>query len=53
MVDRFNPVYVKNLPDAYRKPPDSNNAKILEIEHDAMRKLRTAISEVDASLDID
>lgn len=53
MVDRFNPVYVKNLPDAYCKTPNSNNAKILEIEQDAMLKLRAAIAEVDASLDID
>lgn len=53
MVDKFNPDYVKNLPDAYRKDPDSNNAKILEIERDATASLRAAISGIYDSLDID
>lgn len=49
--DRDN--LVKNLPDAYRKTPDSNNAKILEIEHDAMDVLREAVAGIADSLDLD
>ena len=49
--DRDKPV--KNLPDSYRKDSASNNAKILDIEHDAMGALRDAVSAVYDSLDID
>lgn len=49
--DRDKPV--KNLPDAYYKASSSNNAKILDIEHDAMGILRDAATAIDDSLDID
>lgn len=44
---------VKNLPDAYCKAATSNNAKILDIEHDAMCDLRNAVTAIYDSLDID
>ena len=53
MVDKFNFDYVKNLPDAYRKTPDSNNAKILEIERHEVSQLRESIADIYDSLDID
>lgn len=43
----------KNLPDAYRKDEESNNAKILEIEKSALDKLRSEIEGIYESLDID
>ena len=49
--DRDKPV--KNLPDAYYKASSSNNAKILDIEHDAMGILRDAVTAINDSLDID
>lgn len=54
MITRFNrDVLAKNLPDAYRKDPASNNAKILEIEKRTSDTLREAISAINASLDIE
>lgn len=54
MIAHFNRDHpVKNLPDAYKKTPDSNNAKLLEIEKDALNLLRDATSAVYDSLDID
>lgn len=44
---------VRNLPDAYSKGNDSNNAKILAIEKSAIDKLREAVRTVYDSLDID
>lgn len=49
--DRDRPV--KNLPDAYYKAASSNNAKILDIEHDAMGILRESVTAIYDSLDID
>ena len=42
----------RNLPDAYSKGPESNNAKILEIEKRALDVLRSAITAIYDSLDI-
>lgn len=54
MITQFNrDNYAKNLPDAFRKTKESNNAKILEIEKSALDKLRETISAVYDSLDID
>lgn len=54
MITRFNREnHVKNLPDAYKKTPESNNAKLLEIERDAVAVLREAITANYDSLDID
>lgn len=44
---------VKNLPDAYSKGQDSNNAKILEIEKNSLDSLRETINAIYESLDID
>ena len=53
MAKEFNSeVYVKNLPDYYRKDANSNNYKILEIEKHALRKLDEDISAVYDTLDI-
>ena len=41
-----------NLPDKYRKTSNSNNAKILEIERLEGVKIREALSQVEAILDI-
>ena len=49
--NRDNPV--KNLPDAYSKSADSNNAKILQIEKTAQDGLIESIAVVSDSLDID
>lgn len=43
---------VKNLPDAYKKTPDSNNAKILEVERIACEDLRDALMSIDNILDV-
>lgn len=43
----------KNLPDAYRKTADSNNAKILNTEKSALDTLREAVSALYECLDID
>ena len=54
MITQFNREdYVKNLPDAFRKTKDSNNAKILSIAKDSLDELREAISAIYDSLDID
>lgn len=44
--------HVKNLPDCYKKTQDSNNAKILTIEQDAVNLLRAELQAVLASGDI-
>lgn len=43
----------KNLPDAYRKDEESNNARILGIEKSALDRLRSEIEGIYESLDID
>lgn len=54
MIARFNRKnHVKNLPDAYCKTPESNNAKLLEIEKSAVEKLRETLDAVYASLDLE
>lgn len=54
MITRFNhEKLAKNLPDAYSKGDNSNNAKILEIEKSASDGLRKAIGDINDSLDID
>lgn len=54
MITRFNREnHVNNLPDAYRKTPDSNNAKLLEVEKSETDRLREEITAIYASLDID
>lgn len=53
MITRFNREnLVKNLPDAYRKTPDSNNAKLLEVEKSETDRLREGIAAIYDSLDI-
>lgn len=53
MITRFNSAnHVKNLPDAYAKTPDSNNAKLLEVEKSETDRLRAEIAAVYNSLDI-
>lgn len=54
MVTQFNrDNLAKNLPDAYRKDPASNNAKILEIEKLSLDRLRETVNAIYESLDID
>ena len=54
MITHFNGVdLAKNLPDAYKKTPDSNNSKILRIEKSAMDDLRTVIQGISDSLDLE
>lgn len=54
MITRFDREdYVKNLPDAFRKTQDSNNAKILELAKSSVHELRKAVSAVYDGLDID
>ena len=54
MVTHFNRDHpVKNLQDAYRKTPDSNIAKLLQIEKEAIDQLREDTRAVYDSLDID
>ena len=43
----------QNLPDAYCKNSDSNNAKLLGIECDAVHALSDAVNSIYDSLDID
>lgn len=45
--------YAKNLPDAFSKAKDSNNARILEIEKSALDRLREDVGAVYDGLDID
>lgn len=45
-----HPAY--NLPDAYKKKPDSNNYKILEIEKRESEILRDVLSAIESILDI-
>lgn len=53
MIAHFNREnHAKNLPDAFKKTPDSNNAKILEIEKSATDRLREEIAAIYDSLDI-
>lgn len=54
MITRFNrDNLARNLPDAYRKDDNSNNAKILATEKGATDALREAIQAIADSLDID
>lgn len=54
MVTQFNrDNLVKNLPDAYRKDSDSNNAKILEIEKRSTDIVREAIRAIAESTNIE
>lgn len=54
MIAHFNrDNLVKNLPDTYRKTPDSNNAKLFEVEKSVTDLLREDISAIYDSLDID
>lgn len=53
MAKEFNHnIYVKNLPDCYRKSIQSNNNKILKVEKHALTKLAEDISAVFDTLDI-
>lgn len=53
MAKSFNyDVYVKNLPDCYRKDSGSNNYKILEVEKQALSALETDANAIYNSLDI-
>ena len=52
MQAEFNKNLVKNLPDAYRKTPDSNNFKILEVERIACNDLRETLHSINDILDI-
>lgn len=54
MITRFNHEnHVKNLPDAYLKTPDSNNAKLLSIEKEAVDLLRAETRAIYDSLDLE
>ena len=44
--------HTANLPDAYKKTPDSNNAKILEIERYSGEELREILRGIENILDI-
>lgn len=53
MAKQFNyEVYVKNLPDSYRKSANSNNHKILTIEKQALNAVKTDVSAIFDCLDI-
>ena len=52
MHTHFDSNLVKNLTDAYKKTPDSNNYKILEIGRLACNDLRASLQEVSDILDI-
>ena len=53
MITHFNHERLeKNLPDAYRKDRDSNNAKILEVEKRTLDQIRESISAIYESLDL-
>lgn len=53
MITHFNhDRHEKNLPDAYKKDRDSNNAKILELEKRTLDQVRESISAIYDSLDI-
>lgn len=45
--------YVKRLPDAYDKRPESNNNKLLQVNEIAVKALYADISEVVGMLDLD
>lgn len=45
-------ISVEHLPDCYRKDPDSNNYKLLELGRQGMETLREDIGTVMAALDI-
>lgn len=54
MITRFNrEKLAQNLPDAYSKGDNSNNAKILAIEKSASDSLRESLGAISDSLDID
>ena len=54
MVTQFDREHLaKNLPDAYSKGNESNNAKILEIEKGATDSLREAVNAIYDSLDLE
>lgn len=52
MQAEFNRNLVKNLPDAFKKTPDSNNFKILEIERVAITDIKEGLQAIDNILDI-
>ena len=45
--------HAQNLPDAFRKDNESNNYKILEIEHAEGVKFRNSLREIESILSID
>lgn len=54
MITRFNrDNHVKNLPDAYLKTPESNNAKLLAIEKEAVDLLRADTRAIYDSIDLE
>ena len=54
MIARFNNEnHAKNLPDAYKKTSDSNNAKLLLIEKETVDSLRDEINAIFDSLDME
>lgn len=53
MNDFEDRAYVKRLPDAYDKRPESNNNKLLQINEVAVKALYADISEVVGMLDLD
>lgn len=53
MNDFEDRAYVKKLPDAYDKRPESNNNKLLQINEVAVKVLYADISEVVGMLDLD
>lgn len=51
-MSKFNPRYVKNLPDYYAKSTQSNNYKLLEIGRLAVSDLKNDISAIFDTLDL-
>lgn len=45
--------YIKQLPDAFNKLPDSNNKKLLDINYNALYELKNDISSVYDMLDLE
>ena len=45
--------YAKNLPDAFAKNPESNNYKILEIEHTAQVDMLKTLHEIYECLNLE
>lgn len=52
-MSEFKPIYADNLPDTYRKDPDSHTYKILAIQQGQIDDIKQDIDDVYRSLDLD